>query len=112
MDFLPVVIEMDLKLCLLKKPSISLHSFSKSLMTRIYRSFYGALQNKYFLSRVQARLSCWETAPGKRLNARSGVKMLSLVKPGRDTQSLYTVRTQLEEAYGPDNEVVKMMKKC
>ena len=81
-------------------------------MTRIYRSFYGALQNKYFLSRVQERLSCWETGPGVKMRRRSGVKMLSLVKAGRDTQSLYTVRTQLEEAYGPDNEVIKMMKKC
>ena len=114
-DFLPELIEKDLKICLVKEPSISLHSFSKSLMTRIYRSFYGALQNKYFLSRVQARLSYRVTGPGlepRRDQRRSGVKMLSLVKPGRDTQSLYTVRTQLEEAYGPDNEVVKMMKKC
>ena len=114
-DFLPELIEKDLKMFLVKEPSISLHSFSKSLLTRIYRSFHGALQNKYFLSRVQARLSYRVTGPllePHRDQRRSGVKMLSLVKAGRDTQSLYTVRTQLEEAYGPDNEVIKMMKKC
>ena len=101
------MIENNLEMCLGKKVSISIHSFSKSLMTKIYRSFYGALKNRYFLSYIQTDLynredSCFRN--------KSNEKMLDLVKKGRDTQSFYTIRTQLEQTYGRNNKVVKMMK--
>ena len=52
-DEVPTIIENILEKCFVKKVSISLHSFSKSLMTRIYRSFFGALKNRFFLSHIQ-----------------------------------------------------------
>ena len=99
------MIENNLEMCLGKKVSISVHSFSKSLMTKIYRSFYGALKNRYFLSHLHEVL-----LKGQDLKRKSNSKMLNLVKRGRDTQSLYTIRTQLEQTYGVNNKVVKLMK--
>ena len=103
-DFLPGWVEHELRICLGKEPSISVYSFSKSLMTRIYRSFYGALQNKNLLFYVKGLLSSigWRN--------KSSDKMMKLLKKGRSTQSLFTLRTQLEQTYGPNNIVVEMMK--
>ena len=104
-DEISEMIENNLEMCLGKKVSISVHSFSKSLMTKIYRSFYGALKNRYFLSHLHEVL-----LKGQDLKRKSNAKMLNLVKRGRDTQSLYTIRTQLEQTYGVNNKVVKLMK--
>ena len=104
-DEISEMIENNLEMCLGKKVSISVHSFSKSLMTKIYRSFYGALKNRYFLSHLHEVL-----LKGQDLKRKSNSKMLNLVKRGRDTQSLYTIRTQLEQTYGVNNKVVKLMK--
>ena len=104
-DVVPNMIQLRLEECLGKKVCISLHSFSKSLMTRIYRSFYGALQNKHFLTHIQ-KYFIGRNIRGQR---KSSKRMLDLVKKGRDTQSLDTIRTQLEQAYGQDSTIVKMM---
>ena len=106
-DDVPKCIENILEKLFGKKVSISLHSFSKSLMTRIYRSFFGALKNRYFLSYIQTDLFKREDSC---FRSKSNLKMLDLVKKGRDTQSFYTIRTQLEQTYGRNNKVVKMMK--
>ena len=106
-DDVPKCIENILEKLFGKKVSISLHSFSKSLMTRIYRSFFGALKNRYFLSHIQNDFFNREDSC---IPIKSNAKMLDLVKKGRDTQSFYTIRTQLEQTYGRNNKVVKMMK--
>ena len=107
-DVVPTIIENFLEKNFFgKKVSISLHSFSKSLMTRIYRSFFGALKNRYFLSHIQNDFFNREDSC---IPIKNNAKMLDLVKRGRDTQSFYTIRTQLEQTYGRNNKVVKMMK--
>ena len=107
-DVVPTIIENFLEKNFFgKKVSISLHSFSKSLMTRIYRSFFGALKNRYFLSHIQNDFFNREDSC---IPIKNNAKMLDLVKRGRDTQSFYTIRTQLEQSYGRNNKVVKMMK--
>ena len=106
-DAVPTTIEFILEELFGKKVSISLHSFSKSLMTRIYRSFFGALKNRYFLSHIQNDFFNREDSC---IPIKSNAKMLDLVKKGRNTQSFYTIRTQLEQTYGRNNKVVKMMK--
>ena len=104
-DVVPNMIQLRLEKCLGKKVCISLHSFSKSLMTRIYRSFHGALQNEHFLIHIQKHF-IGRNIRGQR---KSSERMLDLVKKGRDTQSIDTIRTQLEQAYGQDSIIVKMM---
>ena len=106
----PKSLEKMLEICLGKKVSISIHSFSKSLMTKIYRSFFGALQNRCFIYCLQNDFFNFGQGRYPMKIKKCNLKMLDLVKRGRDTQSLSTIRSQLVQTYGKNNKVVRKMR--
>ena len=80
-------------------------------MGRVYEGFHGCLENPYLLYEIQNFLNLFADFP--RARERSSAKMLTLLKIKRksNAQSLVRMRNHLNQAYGPMNTVVQMMKR-
>ena len=107
----PSTVDIALEQHLQKKLNISITTFSKMLMGRIYEGFHGCIEDPYILDKIQKFLNLFADFP--RARKRSSAKMLTLLKTNRKShaQSLVRMRNHLNQAYGPMNTVVQMMKR-
>ena len=107
----PSTVDIALEQHLQKKLNISITTFSKMLMGRIYEGFHGCIEDPYILDKIQKFLNLFAENP--RARERSSAKMLTLLKTNRKShaQSLVRMRNHLNQAYGPMNTVVQMMKR-
>ena len=107
----PSCVDVWLEQHLQKELNISIVTFSKMLMGRVYEGFHGCLEDPYLLHEIQNFLNLFADFPRGR--ERSSAKMLTLLKINRKShaQSLVRMRNHLNQAYGPMNTIVQMMKR-